>query len=65
NHIANNCSPLGVATAKKLVYQHLFTDLGTAIREDDEVMAMMTTAADFKEGVRAFIEKRPPRYSAI
>src|SRR5215471_19791240 len=29
-HIANNCSPLGVSEAKKLVWRHLFTDLATA-----------------------------------
>jgi len=61
-HIANNCSPLGVAEAKKLVWRHLFTDLATAIREDDESMTMMTRSEDFKEGVRAFIEKRPAKY---
>jgi enoyl-CoA hydratase/carnithine racemase len=40
----------------------LFTDLATAIREDDESMTMMTRSEDFKEGVRAFIEKRPAKY---
>lgn len=61
-HIANNCSPLGVSEAKNLVWRHLFTDLATAIREDDESMTMMTRSEDFKEGVRAFIEKRPAKY---
>jgi enoyl-CoA hydratase/carnithine racemase len=62
-HIAHNCSPLGVAHAKKLIYQHLFTDLATAIREDDESMAIMGASEDFKEGVKAFIEKRTPKYA--
>ncbi|MGO9603502.1 MAG: enoyl-CoA hydratase-related protein [Candidatus Binataceae bacterium] len=61
-HIANNCSPLGVAEAKKLIWRHLFTDLATAIRDDDESMSMMTRSEDFKEGVRAFVEKRPAKY---
>jgi enoyl-CoA hydratase/carnithine racemase len=61
-HIANNCSPLGVSEAKKLVWRHLFTDLATAVREDDESMTMMTQSEDFKEGVRAFIEKRLAKY---
>lgn len=61
-HIANKCSPLGVADAKKLVYRHLFTDLATAIRDDDESMIAMTHSEDFKEGVKAFLEKRPARY---
>lgn len=61
-HIANKCSPLGVADAKRLVYKHLFTDLATAIRDDDESMTAMTKSEDFKEGVKAFMEKRPAKY---
>jgi 2-(1,2-epoxy-1,2-dihydrophenyl)acetyl-CoA isomerase len=61
--IANKCSPLGVAQAKKMIYQHLFADLATAIRDDDESMNMMTRSEDFKEGVRAFMEKRAPRFT--
>jgi enoyl-CoA hydratase/carnithine racemase len=61
-HIATKCSPLGVAQAKKMVWEHLFTDLGTAIKEDDAAMQLMTHSEDFGEGVRAFIEKRSPRF---
>jgi enoyl-CoA hydratase/carnithine racemase len=61
-NIADNCSPLGISHAKKLIYQHLFTDLATAIREDDESMIAMTGSDDFREGVRAFLEKRAPKY---
>jgi enoyl-CoA hydratase/carnithine racemase len=63
SQIAEKCSPLGVAQAKKMLYQHLFTDLATGIREDDESMEMMTKSEDFKEGVKAFIEKRAPRFT--
>src|SRR5260370_35721796 len=40
--IANKCSPLGVAQAKKMIYQHVFTDLATGVRDDDASMEMMT-----------------------
>jgi enoyl-CoA hydratase/carnithine racemase len=63
SQIAEKCSPLGVSQAKKMLYQHLFTDLATGIREDDESMEMMTKSEDFKEGVKAFIEKRAPRFT--
>jgi enoyl-CoA hydratase/carnithine racemase len=61
-HIASKCSPLGVAQAKKMIWDHLFTDLATAIKEDDASMQMMTKSEDFAEGVKAFIEKRAPRF---
>lgn len=61
--IAGKCSPLGVAQAKKMIYQHLFTDLATAVRDDDTSMEMMTRSEDFKEGVKAFLEKRAPRFT--
>ena len=61
--IATKCSPLGVAQAKKMIYQHLFTDLATGVRDDDASMEMMTHSEDFKEGVKAFLEKRAPRFT--
>ena len=53
--IATKCSPLGVAQAKKMIYQHLFTDLATGVRDDDASMEMMTRVGGFqgrREGVR-------------
>lgn len=61
--IATKCSPLGVSQAKKMIYQHLFTDLATAVRDDDASMEMMTHSEDFKEGVKAFVEKRAPKFT--
>ncbi len=61
--IATNCSPLGVARAKRLIYTHLFTDLVTAVAEENETIAAMMASADFKEGIKAFVEKRPPRFT--
>jgi 2-(1,2-epoxy-1,2-dihydrophenyl)acetyl-CoA isomerase len=46
-----------------MIYQHLFTDLATAVRDDDASMEMMTRSEDFKEGVKAFKEKRAPRFT--
>jgi enoyl-CoA hydratase/carnithine racemase len=62
SEIATQCSPLGVAQAKRAVYRHLFTDLATALKEEDELAAMMTKSEDFKEGIKSFMEKRAPRF---
>lgn len=61
--IAAKCSPLGVANAKRMIYEHLFTDLAAAIRDEDALMAVMTRSEDFKEGINAFLEKRPARFT--
>ena len=51
SEIATQCSPLGVAHAKRMVYEHLFTDLTTACIEEDETAILMTRSEDFKEGI--------------
>ena len=61
--IATECSPLGVAHAKRMVYEHLFTDLTTACVDEDETAILMTRSEDFKEGIKAFTEKRAPRFT--
>lgn len=61
--IATKCSPLGVANAKRMIYEHLFTDLATAMRDEDALMAVMTSSQDFKEGIKAFLDKRPAHFT--
>jgi len=63
NEIATQCSPLGVGHAKRMVYEHLFTDLTTACVDEDETAILMTQSDDFKEGIKAFTEKRAPRFT--
>jgi enoyl-CoA hydratase/carnithine racemase len=60
--IATQCSPLGVAHAKRHVYGHLFTDLATALRDEDESVGVMADSEDFKEGIKAFLERRAPKF---
>jgi enoyl-CoA hydratase/carnithine racemase len=63
SEIATQCSPLGVGHAKRMVYEHLFTDLTTACVDEDETAILMTRSADFKEGIKAFTEKRAPHFT--
>jgi enoyl-CoA hydratase/carnithine racemase len=60
--IATQCTPLGVSHVKRLVYSHLFTDLATALADDDRATMTMLRSEDFKEGIKAFQEKRAPRF---
>jgi len=61
--IATQCGPLGISHVKRLVYGHLFTDLATALADDDQSAVELLKSDDFKEGIKAFMEKRPPRFT--
>jgi enoyl-CoA hydratase/carnithine racemase len=61
--LATQCSPLGISYIKRFLYQHLYTDLATAFRDEGESAGVMLHSQDFKEGVRAFLEKRAPKFT--
>jgi enoyl-CoA hydratase/carnithine racemase len=63
SEIATQCSPLGISHVKRLVYSHLFTDLSTALFDDDQSAADLLKSEDFKEGIKAFMEKRAPKFT--
>jgi enoyl-CoA hydratase/carnithine racemase len=60
--LAVNCSPAAVAETKRMAYRHLDTDYKTATRESLQAMLRVFKARDYKEGFRAHVEKRPPRF---
>jgi enoyl-CoA hydratase/carnithine racemase len=60
--IAANCTPLGVAEAKRSFYRHQTIDLAAALAENETSSRKMNKSEDFKEAIRAFAEKRPPRF---
>ena len=50
---------------KAQVYRHLNMPLGEAMQETNEWMAESLKREDFREGVRSFIERRPPEFKRI
>jgi enoyl-CoA hydratase/carnithine racemase len=61
--IAHNCAPLAVTAGKRLAYEALSCDLQTAVARCRETSDIMHLKEDAKEGVRSFIERRPPRFT--
>jgi enoyl-CoA hydratase/carnithine racemase len=61
--IAHNCSAISVAQSKRMLLEHLNSDLETVLRDADEMTRWMYSLADVKEGVKAFAEKRSARFS--
>ena len=60
-NIAEN-APLAVRQAKKSVHYGLQMDLATGYRFEIEAYNQLIGTEDRKEGVRAFNEKRKPRF---
>lgn len=63
--IAANCSPRSLASIKRQVYRHLATDPVAALHESNWMMTNGASRRDFKEGVRSFIEHRPPSFEPL
>jgi enoyl-CoA hydratase/carnithine racemase len=55
--------PISVAAAKQAVYASSHQDLETMLRYEVEAQMRCFESRDGKEGVRAFLEKRDPRFT--
>ncbi len=62
-NLARNCSPTSMAIMKRQVYEQLHRGLGAAELESQQLMVESFARPDFKEGVRSFLEKRPPEFT--
>jgi enoyl-CoA hydratase/carnithine racemase len=63
--VAENCSPASLAAIKRQVYGHLEAALPDALTESNELMRTSLRAADFREGVASFVERRPPKFAPL
>lgn len=63
--LAASASPTSLKIMKAQVYRHLNMPLGEAMQETNNWMAESLNREDFKEGVRSFIERRPPQFKRI
>jgi enoyl-CoA hydratase/carnithine racemase len=60
--LAERCSPTSIAIMKRQVYQQMHAGLGAAEREARELMVESFSRPDFNEGVRSYMQKRPPQF---
>jgi 2-(1,2-epoxy-1,2-dihydrophenyl)acetyl-CoA isomerase len=53
---------LALSQSKRLLRRHLSTELGAALAEEALAVELCLRSDDFKEGMRAFVEKRAPEF---
>jgi len=63
--LAENCSPGVMATMKRQIYHDLLRPLDESLRESTKLMVESFRTPDFREGVDAFIAKRPPKFRRL
>ena len=63
--LAAVASPTSFKVMKAQVYRHLNMELGEAMTESNSRMGESLKREDFKEGVRSFIERRPPEFGRL
>jgi enoyl-CoA hydratase/carnithine racemase len=56
--------PLGVRCAKEAMREGMDMPLSQALRYETDLTIILQTTADRAEGVRAFVEKRPPKFTS-
>lgn len=63
--LAARCSPTSLRIMKRQVYEQLHRGLGPAEQESQRLMVESFSRPDFPEGVRSFLEKRPPSFARL
>jgi enoyl-CoA hydratase/carnithine racemase len=64
HQIAEQCAPVSVAITKRMIWRMLEeTDHAAARTTDGELFRWSTRQPDGREGVRAFLDKRPPQWT--
>ena len=63
--LAETASPGSLQQMKQMIYRHLMLPLGEAMRDTNHLMDVSVAGPDFKEGINAFLNKRPPQFPRV
>jgi enoyl-CoA hydratase/carnithine racemase len=60
--LAHEVSPASILATKRQLYADLHGDVGTAVEVAERLLEEHVTGDDYREGVQALLEKRPPAF---
>ena len=62
-NIAVSVAPGSARETKRQIYRDLHRDAANSVRAAEALLVEMSRAADYKEGVKAWMEKRPAAWT--
>jgi enoyl-CoA hydratase/carnithine racemase len=63
--LASDCSPASMADMKRQVYADYERTIDETVEEANRLMAESFSRPDFAEGVKSFVERRPPDFPPL
>lgn len=63
--LAAKAAPVSLMIMKQQIYRHMNMPLGESMNETNRLIEESTARDDFKEGVAAFVEQRPPQFARV
>jgi enoyl-CoA hydratase/carnithine racemase len=63
--VATEVSPTSASLAKAQLYADLHGDVGTAVARSERLLDETIAGDDYREGVRAWLQKRPPEFADL
>lgn len=63
HNLISSVAPNALTQTRWQVYRDLHRDIGSAVRDSESLIDSMMQERDYEEGVKAFLEKRPPNWT--
>lgn len=63
--LATQCSPRALQAIKHQLWQDLMSDLASSSTRSEALLVKAACGEDFKEGIRSWLEKRPPTFAPL